>query len=94
MAKTKSKGTTSLGRDSRPKYLGLKTSNGQYVKPGSVLIRQRGTKWIAGKNVARAKDNTLYALKEGVVSFRKKRIRRFDNAQRIVGVVSIRQVNC
>ena len=89
MAKTKSKGTTKLGRDSRPKYLGVKLYAGQIVKPGQILVRQRGTKILPGKNVRRSRDDTLYALKEGRVFFVTKRKRRFDNSQRIAKVVNI-----
>lgn len=89
MAKTKAAGATKLGRDSLPKYLGVKLSEGQKAEPGQILVRQRGTKILAGKNVKRAKDDTLYALKQGVVSFKTKRKKRFDNSQRKVKVVSV-----
>jgi large subunit ribosomal protein L27 len=89
MAKTKAAGATKLGRDSQPKYLGVKLFAGQKTKPGSIIVRQRGTKFIAGKNVKQGKDDTLYALKEGLVYFRTKRKRRFDNSQRIVKVVNV-----
>ena len=89
MSKTKSTGSTSLGRDSQPKYLGIKLFAGQKAEPGQILVRQRGTKVLAGKNVKRAKDDTLYALKQGVVSFKTKRKKRFDNSQRKVKVVSV-----
>lgn len=89
MAKTKSKGTTKLGRDSRPKYLGVKLYAGQRVKTGQILVRQRGTKILPGKNVGRGRDDTLYALKEGVVSFVTKRKTRFDGSQRIAKVVNV-----
>lgn len=89
MAKTKSKSKTKLGRDSQPKYLGVKLFSGQPVKPGQVIIRQRGTKFIPGKNVKRGKDDTLYALKEGVVYFQTKRKRCFDGSQRIVKIVNV-----
>jgi len=89
VAKTKSAGSTRLGRDSQPKYLGVKLYEGQIAKPGSIIIRQRGTKFLPGKNVKRGSDDTLYALKKGVVRFTTKRIRRFDNRQRIVKIVNV-----
>ena len=70
MAKTKSAGSTKLGRDSKPKYLGVKLYQGQKAQPGSIIIRQRGTKFIPGKNVRRGNDDTLYAVKSGTVKFK------------------------
>ncbi len=89
MAKTKAAGATKLGRDSLPKYLGVKLFEGQKTKPGSIIIRQRGTKFLPGKNVRLGRDDTLYALKEGVVRFETKRIKRFDKSQRKAKVVSV-----
>lgn len=89
MAKTKAAGATKLGRDSQPKYLGLKLSEGQKVKPGMLIVRQRGTKFCPGKNVKKGSDDTLYAVKEGVVKFKTKRKKRFDGSQRIVKVVNV-----
>ena len=89
MAKTKATGTSRLGRDSLPKYLGVKLYEGEKVKPGMIIIRQRGTKFLPGKNVKRGKDDTLYALKEGVVKFSTKRKKSFDNSQRIAKIVNI-----
>jgi len=89
MAKTKSAGATRLGRDSQPKYLGVKLYDGQFAKAGSIIIRQRGTKFLPGKNVRRGGDDTLYAIKPGVVRFVTKRKKRFDNRQRIVTVVNV-----
>ncbi len=71
MAHKKGQGSTRNGRDSHSKRLGVKVGSGQVVTAGSILARQRGTKWHPGKNVARAKDDSLFALVEGVVSFRK-----------------------
>ncbi len=89
MAKTKAAGSTRLGRDSQPKYLGVKIYDGERVKPGMIIIRQRGTKFRAGKNVARGGDDTLYALREGIVHFVSKRIRRFDNSQKITKIINV-----
>lgn len=89
MAKTKAKGAVSGGRDSRPKYLGVKIFAGQKVKPGMIIVRQRGTKFLPGKNVSQGRDYTLYALKPGVVKFKTKRRKRFDNSQRIAKVITV-----
>jgi len=90
MAKTKAAGATKLGRDSRPKYLGVKLFEGQKTQPGSIIIRQRGTKFLPGKNVKRGKDDTLYALKEGIVHFTTKRKKGFNESQRIVKIVNVK----
>lgn len=90
MAKTKAAGATKLGRDSLPKYLGVKLFEGQRTRAGQVLIRQRGTKFLPGKNVKRGGDDTLYALKEGIVYFTTKRKKRFDNRQRVAKIVEVR----
>jgi large subunit ribosomal protein L27 len=71
MATKKGQGSTRNGRDSRSQRLGVKTTLGQFVTAGSILVRQRGTKWHPSKNVARARDDSLYALVDGTVSFRK-----------------------
>ena len=92
MAKVKATGSTKLGRDSQPKYLGVKLFAGQTTKPGSIIIRQRGTKFLPGKNVKQGRDDTLYALKNGLVYFTTKRKRRFDNSQRIVKIVNVNPV--
>lgn len=71
MAHKKGQGSTRNGRDSHSQRLGVKVGSGQVVKAGSILIRQRGTKWHPGANVGRGSDDTLFALVEGIVSFRK-----------------------
>lgn len=71
MAHKKGQGSTRNGRDSHSKRLGLKVGSGEVVKAGSILVRQRGTKWHPAKNVGRGNDDTLYALAEGIVAFRK-----------------------
>ena len=68
-AKKKGAGSTKNGRDSRPKYLGIKVGDGEYVKTGRLLYLQRGTKLHPGKNVKRANNDTLYAQKAGFVHF-------------------------
>jgi large subunit ribosomal protein L27 len=71
MAHKKGQGSTRNGRDSHSKRLGIKVGCGELVTAGSILVRQRGTKWHPGKNVGRGTDDTLYALADGVVDFRK-----------------------
>lgn len=90
MAKT-TKGASSarLGRDSLPKYLGIKLFAGQPVRPGMIIVKQRGTKMLPGKNVKRGSDDTLFAMKEGVVHFSEKRKKGFNNRQRLVKIVSV-----
>lgn len=90
MSKTKASGTTRLGRDSQPKYLGVKLFAGQRAMAGNVLVRQRGTKFFPGENVCRGNDDTLYAARNGTVLFSTIRKRRFDGKQRVVKVVHIR----
>ncbi len=89
MAHTKAAGSTKLGRDSQPQYLGVKLFAGQKAKSGSVIIRQRGTKFLPGINVMRGKDDTLYAAKEGVVQFKTIRKKKFDRSSRIAKVVNV-----
>lgn len=71
MAHKKGQGASRNGRESHSKRLGIKVGSGEVVKAGSILVRQRGTKWHPGKNVARGNDDTLFALTDGMVSFRK-----------------------
>ncbi len=73
MAHTKAGGSAKNLRDSNPKYLGVKLSDGASARPGMVIIRQRGTKIEAGKNVAVGRDHTLFSLTTGKVSFRTRR---------------------
>ena len=89
MSKTKAAGTSRLGRDARPKYLGVKLFDGQKAKNGSIIVRQRGGKIIPGKNVKMGTDDTLYSIKDGIVSFSTKRKKMFDGSQRIVKVASV-----
>lgn len=69
MAHTKAKGTTKLGRESAAQRLGVKIFGGAKVLAGQIIIRQRGSKWHAGDGVARGGDDTLFALKNGLVHF-------------------------
>jgi large subunit ribosomal protein L27 len=69
MAHKKGQGSTRNGRDSNPQYLGVKRYAGQHVTAGSIIVRQRGTHFHPGKGVKRAKDDSLFALIEGIVRF-------------------------
>ncbi|OWK27041.1 MAG: 50S ribosomal protein L27 [Parcubacteria group bacterium GW2011_GWA2_38_13b] len=90
MAHKKAGGSTQLGRDSRPKYLGIKLYAGQKAQPGSILIRQRGTKFRPGKNVRRGKDDTLYAIKNGVIEFQTKTVKLFDGSRKKTKFVNVK----
>ena len=90
MAHRKAEGSTKNGRDSNPKYLGVKINHGQSITPGQIIMRQRGSTVMPGKNVGVGKDYTLFALKSGKVAFSSKRKTGFDssiNRKKIVHVI-------
>lgn len=90
MATRKAGGSTALGRDSISKRLGVKIYGGQFAEAGNVIIRQRGTKYHLGKNMKKGADDTLYALKSGIVEFKTKKVREFTGklVERIfVGII-------
>ena len=92
MAHKKSAGTTRNGRDSNPKYLGIKVTPGNLAQVGSVLVRQRGSDVLAGKNVLMGKDHTLFAIKDGRVVLSYKRKIHFDNKvikKKVLNVVPV-----
>jgi len=89
MAHTKSAGAGKYGRDSQPKYLGIKRPDGAAVKPGDILIRQRGAKFLAGEGVRRGGDDTLYAVSTGKVQFRTRAKIRFDGSRRSVKIIGV-----
>ena len=89
MAHTKAGGSTKLGRDSIAKRLGVKISDGQKASAGNIIIRQRGSKYIAGDNVKVGVDDTLYAAKSGKVKFTTHRKKGFNGQTRIVKKVSV-----
>lgn len=90
MATRKAGGSTALGRDSISKRLGVKVYGGQFAEAGNVIVRQRGTKYHMGKNMKKGADDTLYALKSGIVEFKTKKVREFTGklVERIfVGII-------
>lgn len=89
MATKKAGGSTKNGRDSNPKYLGIKVNHGENVTTGSIIVRQRGTDVVPGKNIGMGKDHTLFALKDGTVQFGSKRMTHFDNSIKRKKVVSV-----
>jgi len=89
MATKKAGGSTKNGRDSNPKYLGIKVTAGDLARTGLVLVRQRGTDILPGKNVGMGRDYTLFALKEGTVSMGKKRKTHFDNRTIIKKIIHV-----
>ena len=89
MAHRKAGGTAKNLRDSNPKYLGTKLADGQKAQAGSIIIRQRGTVILAGKNVSMGKDHTLFALKPGTVKFGTKRKTSFNGKTAVKKVVSV-----
>ncbi|MBP9822011.1 MAG: 50S ribosomal protein L27 [Candidatus Pacebacteria bacterium] len=89
MAHTKALSTTENGRDSQPKYLGVKLSQGQRANIGNIIIRQHGTKFLPGTGVRLGKDYTIYAMIAGLVKFTTKRKTGFNGDRRIVKVVSV-----
>lgn len=89
MAHTKAKGSTKLGRDSASKRLGVKRFDGQVVKAGDIIVRQRGTKFHPAENVRRAGDDTLYAKTAGTVKFTTQRKMGFEGRRKIVKAVRV-----
>ncbi len=89
MAHKKAGGSTSLGRDSISKRLGVKLYAGQTAKAGAILIRQRGNKFWPGKNVRQGGDDTLFATAQGIVKFYQRKARGFDGKLRLRKFVSV-----
>ncbi len=83
MAHKKGQGSSRNGRDSNPSYLGLKVADGQSILSGTIILKQRGTKFHPGLNVKRANDDSLFATSNGVVRFSKK-----GRNRKIVTVIS------
>ena len=89
MAHKKAGGSTALGRDSVSKRLGVKIFGNQAVKKGEVIVRQKGTKFHAGKNVKVGGDYTLYSMKDGLVKFQNKQEAKFHGNLRKTRIVSV-----
>jgi len=89
MAHKKAAGSTTLGRESESKRLGVKLNEGQWAKVGAIIIRQRGTKYHPGLNVKKGKDDTLFAMKAGFVKFQTKKLKKFDSSLKTCKVVTI-----
>ena len=89
MSHTKAGGSTKNGRDSQSKRLGLKRSGGQLVQAGDIIIRKRGSKFVAGSHVGIGKDHTLFALKAGSVEFKTVRKTAFTGNSQRRSVVSV-----
>lgn len=89
MAHKKAAGSTKNGRDSNPKYLGVKIADGGQVQAGSIIVRQRGSDALAGTGVKIGRDHTIYSIKEGKVKFSSKRKVHFDGSVMVKKVVSV-----
>ncbi|MFA6445793.1 MAG: 50S ribosomal protein L27 [Candidatus Paceibacterota bacterium] len=89
MAHKKAAGVSKNGRDSGPRYLGIKVADGSDAKIGSIIVRQAGRNVVAGKNIGVGKDHTLFALKDGKVKFTSKRKQNFDSTMSRVRVANI-----
>ena len=89
MASTKAGGSAKNLTDSNPKYLGVKLSDGSSAKPGAIIVRQRGTKIEAGKNVRVGKDHTLFAVADGKVAFRTRRKTKLTGRTMMKKVVDV-----
>ena len=89
MAHKKAGGTTKNGRDSNPKYLGIKLYDGENAKLGSIIVRQRGSQMLPGNGVKMGKDYTLYAIKNGKIKTASKRKVHFDGTTIIKKTVSV-----
>ena len=89
MAHKLAAGSTGLGRDSKSKRLGVKLADGQTAKVGSIIIRQRGTKYHAGLNVKRGNDDTLFSTIAGIVKFTTKKLKKYNNQLKETKIVSV-----
>ena len=89
MAHTKAIGSTQLGRDSQPKYLGIKLHDGETAKTGNIIVRQRGTKYFPGHGVRKGSDDTIYAVLNGKVKFTTSKKVKYDGTRRLVKIVNV-----
>ncbi len=89
MAHKKAGGSTSLGRDSAGRRLGVKLTDGQWAKIGAIIIRQRGTKYHPGLNVKKGRDDTLFSLINGFVKFSTKKLKKYNGSLKTNKIVSV-----
>jgi len=89
MAHKKSGGSTSLGRDSQSKRLGVKVYDGQFIRNGGIIVRQRGTRVKPLKNVKKGKDDTLFATCDGLIKFSQRKTKKFDGNLKLTKFVSV-----
>lgn len=89
MAHKKAGGSSRLGRDSAGQRLGVKVNHGESLNAGSIIVRQHGTKYHPGKNVSRGKDDTLYALADGTVSYQTKKLTKFTGKLKTSKIVNV-----
>ena len=89
MATKKSGGSAKNLRDSGPQYLGIKLYGGEIAKKGDLIVRQRGTRILPGKGVKLSKDHTVYAVVDGVVTFRNQRKIKFDGTKKTLKAVDV-----
>jgi large subunit ribosomal protein L27 len=92
MSHVKAGGSAKNLTDSKPKYLGVKLTDGQNAKVGSVIVRQRGTRYIAGENTKLGKDHTIFSVVNGVVKFSNKRKKGFNGKTKVHKLVSVEAV--
>ncbi len=89
MAHTKAGGSTKNARDSQPKYLGVKIAGGQVARTGMIILKQRGSRFVAGEGARMGKDDCIYAMRVGKVVFKDKRKTRFDGSRSTYKQVSV-----
>jgi large subunit ribosomal protein L27 len=89
MAHKKAGGSTRLGRDSNAQRLGIKLYGGEHAQAGSIIVRQRGTRYRAGVGAKRANDDSIFAIQEGKVKFNKKKVKKFTGKLEYAQIISI-----
>jgi len=89
MAHKKAGGSTRLGRDSNAQRLGIKLYGGQKAEAGSIIVRQRGTKYRPGKNTSTGKDDSIFATASGIVKFTKKKIKKFTGKLEHAQIINV-----
>ena len=92
MAHKKGQGSSKNGRDSNPQYRGVKLYGGQTAQPGSIIIRQCGTKFLPGFNVRRGKDDTLFSTAEGIVTFQGRKVHVDPHAEDAARPVQLNRI--